>query len=181
MDAGAFGCRLGPKEAYRFAKGQEVVAYASLGESNMLCCVKKAACALVLAVPAYILIAHFATAQPGPWQYPPLGGGGPGWGPGARGPYGPGWPAGPYEGYQASPAWMNRPRSPQQTVNALIAGFNSPNSRVRGEAAAALGALGPAAAAGVPVLVQALGDVSPTSVWRRPPRSSPSARKQSPP
>jgi hypothetical protein len=30
MDAGAFGCRLGPKEAYRFAKGQEVVA--SMGE-----------------------------------------------------------------------------------------------------------------------------------------------------
>jgi hypothetical protein len=30
MDAGAFGCRLGPKEAYRFAKGEEVVA--SMGE-----------------------------------------------------------------------------------------------------------------------------------------------------
>src|SRR6478752_3515883 len=26
MDAGAFGCRLGPKDAYRFAKGQEVMA-----------------------------------------------------------------------------------------------------------------------------------------------------------
>src|SRR5712675_1169525 len=26
MDAGAFGCRLGPKEAYRFAKGEEVTA-----------------------------------------------------------------------------------------------------------------------------------------------------------
>jgi len=26
MDAGAFGCRLGPREAYRFAKGQEVAA-----------------------------------------------------------------------------------------------------------------------------------------------------------
>src|SRR5882757_3920122 len=26
MDAGAFGARLGPKEAYRFAKGEEVVA-----------------------------------------------------------------------------------------------------------------------------------------------------------
>src|SRR6266852_9403691 len=26
MDAGAFGCRLGPKDAYRFAKGEEVVA-----------------------------------------------------------------------------------------------------------------------------------------------------------
>jgi hypothetical protein len=26
MDAGAFGCRLGPRDAYRFAKGQEVVA-----------------------------------------------------------------------------------------------------------------------------------------------------------
>jgi hypothetical protein len=26
MDAGAFGCRLGPREAYRFAKGQEVTA-----------------------------------------------------------------------------------------------------------------------------------------------------------
>ena len=25
MDAGAFGARLGPKEAYRFAKGEEVV------------------------------------------------------------------------------------------------------------------------------------------------------------
>jgi hypothetical protein len=30
MDAGAFGCRLGPKDAYRFAKGEEVVA--SMGE-----------------------------------------------------------------------------------------------------------------------------------------------------
>jgi hypothetical protein len=30
FDAGAFGCRLGPKDAYRFAKGNEVVA--SLGE-----------------------------------------------------------------------------------------------------------------------------------------------------
>src|SRR5262249_30171869 len=26
MDAGAFGCRLGPKDAYRFAKGEEVIA-----------------------------------------------------------------------------------------------------------------------------------------------------------
>jgi hypothetical protein len=26
MDAGAFGCRLGPRDAYRFAKGQEVTA-----------------------------------------------------------------------------------------------------------------------------------------------------------
>src|ERR1700738_373235 len=26
MDAGAFGCRLGPSDAYRFAKGQEVTA-----------------------------------------------------------------------------------------------------------------------------------------------------------
>jgi len=26
MDAGAFGCRLGPADAYRFAKGQEVTA-----------------------------------------------------------------------------------------------------------------------------------------------------------
>jgi hypothetical protein len=26
MDAGAFGARLGPKEAYRFAKGEEVIA-----------------------------------------------------------------------------------------------------------------------------------------------------------
>jgi hypothetical protein len=26
MDAGAFGCRLGPKDAYRFAKGEEIVA-----------------------------------------------------------------------------------------------------------------------------------------------------------
>ena len=26
MDAGAFGCRLGPKEAYRFGKGEEVMA-----------------------------------------------------------------------------------------------------------------------------------------------------------
>jgi len=26
MDAGAYGCRLGPREAYRFAKGQEVTA-----------------------------------------------------------------------------------------------------------------------------------------------------------
>src|SRR5207249_6482664 len=26
MDAGAFGCRLGPRDAYRFGKGQEVVA-----------------------------------------------------------------------------------------------------------------------------------------------------------
>ena len=26
MDAGAFGCRLGPRDAYRFAKGQEVIA-----------------------------------------------------------------------------------------------------------------------------------------------------------
>jgi hypothetical protein len=26
MDAGAFGCRLGPKDAYRFAKGQEIMA-----------------------------------------------------------------------------------------------------------------------------------------------------------
>lgn len=30
FDAGAFGCRLGPKDAYRFAKGEEVVA--SMGE-----------------------------------------------------------------------------------------------------------------------------------------------------
>ena len=30
MDAGAFGCRLGPKDAYRFAKGEEVMA--SMGE-----------------------------------------------------------------------------------------------------------------------------------------------------
>ena len=30
MDAGAFGCRLGPKDAYRFAKGEEVTA--SMGE-----------------------------------------------------------------------------------------------------------------------------------------------------
>ncbi len=30
FDAGAFGCRLGPKDAYRFAKGQEVTA--SMGE-----------------------------------------------------------------------------------------------------------------------------------------------------
>jgi hypothetical protein len=30
MDAGAFGCRLGPKDAYRFARGEEVVA--SMGE-----------------------------------------------------------------------------------------------------------------------------------------------------
>ena len=30
MDAGAFGCRLGPRDAYRFAKGEEVVA--SMGE-----------------------------------------------------------------------------------------------------------------------------------------------------
>src|SRR5512133_3662375 len=26
MDAGAFGCRLGPREGYRFAKGEEVTA-----------------------------------------------------------------------------------------------------------------------------------------------------------
>src|ERR1700684_3840448 len=26
MDAGAFGCRLGPKDAYRFAKGEEITA-----------------------------------------------------------------------------------------------------------------------------------------------------------
>src|SRR6202166_1530501 len=26
MDAGAFGCRLGPRDAYRFAKGEEVIA-----------------------------------------------------------------------------------------------------------------------------------------------------------
>src|SRR5271169_4174096 len=26
MDAGAFGCRLGPREAYRFARGEEVIA-----------------------------------------------------------------------------------------------------------------------------------------------------------
>ncbi|UZE52106.1 DUF3604 domain-containing protein [Rhodopseudomonas sp. P2A-2r] len=26
MDAGAFGARLGPKDAYRFAKGEEVIA-----------------------------------------------------------------------------------------------------------------------------------------------------------
>src|SRR5271169_877234 len=26
MDAGAFGCRLGPREAYRFARGEEVTA-----------------------------------------------------------------------------------------------------------------------------------------------------------
>ena len=26
MDAGAFGCRLGPKDAYRFAKGEEIMA-----------------------------------------------------------------------------------------------------------------------------------------------------------
>jgi len=30
FDAGAFGCRLGPRDAYRFAKGAEVVA--SMGE-----------------------------------------------------------------------------------------------------------------------------------------------------
>ena len=30
MDAGAFGCRLGPKDAYRFARGEEVVA--TMGE-----------------------------------------------------------------------------------------------------------------------------------------------------
>ena len=30
IDAGAFGCRLGPKDAYRFAKGEEVTA--SMGE-----------------------------------------------------------------------------------------------------------------------------------------------------
>jgi hypothetical protein len=30
MDAGAYGCRLGPRDAYRFAKGQEVIA--SMGE-----------------------------------------------------------------------------------------------------------------------------------------------------
>src|ERR1700726_3108149 len=30
LDAGAFGCRLGPRDAYRFAKGEEVVA--SMGE-----------------------------------------------------------------------------------------------------------------------------------------------------
>ena len=30
MDAGAFGCRLGPRDAYRFAKGEEVIA--SMGE-----------------------------------------------------------------------------------------------------------------------------------------------------
>src|SRR6476660_850926 len=30
MDAGAFGCRLGPRDAYRFARGEEVVA--SMGE-----------------------------------------------------------------------------------------------------------------------------------------------------
>src|SRR5271165_6238891 len=30
FDAGAFGCRLDPKDGYRFAKGQEVVA--SMGE-----------------------------------------------------------------------------------------------------------------------------------------------------
>ena len=30
LDAGAFGCRLGPRDAYRFARGQEVVA--SMGE-----------------------------------------------------------------------------------------------------------------------------------------------------
>src|SRR5713226_3675585 len=34
FDAGAFGCRLGPKEAYRFAKGEEVVA--SMGERARL-------------------------------------------------------------------------------------------------------------------------------------------------
>src|ERR1700730_7768155 len=34
FDAGAFGCRLGPKEAYRFAKGEEVIA--SLGERAKL-------------------------------------------------------------------------------------------------------------------------------------------------
>ncbi len=34
MDAGAFGCRLGPKDAYRFAKGEEVVA--SMGEHAKL-------------------------------------------------------------------------------------------------------------------------------------------------
>jgi Protein of unknown function (DUF3604) len=26
MDAGAFGCRLGPRDAYRFAKGQQIIA-----------------------------------------------------------------------------------------------------------------------------------------------------------
>ncbi len=34
MDAGAFGCRLGPKDAYRFAKGEEVTA--SMGERAQL-------------------------------------------------------------------------------------------------------------------------------------------------
>ena len=34
FDAGAFGCRLGPKDAYRFAKGQEVAA--SMGERARL-------------------------------------------------------------------------------------------------------------------------------------------------
>jgi hypothetical protein len=34
MDAGAFGCRLGPREGYRFAKGDEVVA--SMGERARL-------------------------------------------------------------------------------------------------------------------------------------------------
>ena len=34
MDAGAFGCRLGPKDAYRFAKGEEVTA--SMGERARL-------------------------------------------------------------------------------------------------------------------------------------------------
>ena len=34
MDAGAFGCRLGPKDAYRFAKGEEVTA--SMGERVQL-------------------------------------------------------------------------------------------------------------------------------------------------
>src|SRR5437764_12859097 len=69
-----------------------------------------------------------------------------------------GQPPGPYGGYQASPAWMNRPPDSDAHVRNLIAALKDPSNPSRGEAAAALAALGPAAAAAVPALVAAMGD-----------------------
>jgi len=69
-------------------------------------------------------------------------------------------PGGTYNGYQSSPAWVNRSRETGGQVTELVASLRNPNSRVRGEAAAALGALGPTAAGAVPALVAAMGDPS---------------------
>src|SRR5262249_43588961 len=62
-----------------------------------------------------------------------------------------------YGRYTQGPGFFYTRSTPGGQVSGLIADLKSPNLRARGEAAAALGALGPAASAAVPALVTAMG------------------------